>query len=121
VKTRTTTTARRRTSVANTTGETTSAKKPEKPSKSSGLQYDFAVGSVRGVMALLVSQTTVKAQRKYIRITEWPRSLVSALDAGLLTGEAETLAKGLKAMSSHPFRQAFVKYRKPTPPQEINP
>lgn len=113
MKTRTNTNARRRTSAKPSTGETTQESKPELPSKPSGMRYDFAVGSPRGVMALLVSQTTVKAQRKYMRMTTWPQSLIEAYNAGILTGEAEILAKGLKAMS-HPFRQAFVRYRKPT-------
>lgn len=49
-------------------------------------------------MALLVSQTDVKSRRKYITLTEWPESLLGAYDANILTGEAEMLAKCIKAM-----------------------
>lgn len=49
-------------------------------------------------MVTLVNQTDQKSKRRWITLTEWPSSLLGAYDAGILTGEAELLAKGLKAI-----------------------
>ena len=93
------------------------AEKKDKPVKTvEPLRYDF-VDSYRGSMTVLKNNATQKARVRWITITEWPKSLIEAYNAGILTGEAEILAKGLKAMS-HPFRQALVRYRKPT---EVTP
>lgn len=63
---------------------------------------------------MLVNQAETKTGKRWITLTEWPGSLIQAYDAGILTGEAETLAKGLRAMSKHPWKMAFKTYRKPT-------
>ena len=78
--------------------------------------YDFQ-DERRGPFAVLVNQAETKTGKRWITLTEWPKSLVDAYDAGILTGEAEILAKGLKAIKvsqSHPWKMAFRQYRKPT-------
>ena len=47
---------------------------------------------------MLVNQTDQKSQRRWITLTEWPASLVSAWKASILTGEAELLGRAISAM-----------------------
>ena len=87
--------------------------KKKEPKPVEPLRYDF-VDSYRGSMTTLVNNATQKTRRRWITLTEWPASLVQAYDAGILTGEAEVLARGIKAMVNHPWKTAFKYYRKPT-------
>lgn len=50
-------------------------------------------------MALLFNGETVKTKRRWIRLTEWPQSLVSAYRAGILGGQAEELGRAMDAMN----------------------
>jgi hypothetical protein len=102
VKTQTSTSEQRRTSAKPKTGEKPKPPKPAKPPKPEPLKYDFA-DSYRGNMCSLVNNATQKTKRRFLTLTEWPQSLVQAYDAGILTGESETVAQGMKAMSNLMF------------------
>ena len=63
------------------------------------LRYDF-IDTYRGPMCVIGTVTNVKAQRKYITLTEWPSSLLGAYAAGILSGESELVARAIQGMST---------------------
>jgi hypothetical protein len=50
-------------------------------------------------MTLLENNATQKTKKRWITLCDWPGSLVSAYEAGILTGEAELLGRAIKAMN----------------------
>jgi hypothetical protein len=68
-------------------------------SPKAALRFDF-IDTYRGPMAVIGTVTSVKSQRKYITLTEWPASLLDALRADILVGEAEIVARAISAMST---------------------
>ena len=49
-------------------------------------------------MTTLSNHAPQKTKQRWITLTEWPKSLIQAYDAGILTGEAELIARAIKAM-----------------------
>ena len=86
--------------IVKTSGSGTKSK-PKKPKRVKlHPRYDFAE-THRGNCCLLVDQRSrsegALTNKLYIRMAEMPASLLSAYRSGVLTGEAETLARALLA------------------------
>ena len=60
-------------------------------------RFDFD-DTYRGPLCLVTNHSRVKSKQRWIRLVDWPGSLVQAYRSGVLTGEAEWLGRAISAM-----------------------